>query len=422
MAGHSRSRGSRVACRERSPSRDAGARSRSRRGRDSRDCSRRRAATAPVERGRSEHHDQDHRRSRSAKACVECGKPIRADQRRWGRYQKHYECGNKCRTDDYRIASSASVSALVKQIHDVDPTRAKELRRSLYTGTDWEAFIQNVDSAYEELVISKTDEDLHLNETWFIRYMRMFNIAFDAAHACWEAGEDENGTKLRCVKEDGEVRLILPGISNRSVARDQRVRMRGKQGAAGGPSGAQGSGNLLMDRMLQGLGGGGSVLGGASRRGRSTSPEAAPRSPERRSRSAPRPAVVATPPAAGRGFGRAGSSRSATDVVTPPPAFGGFRTGASVVGAEIDNEAEVQQSDEEDDEQQSKGKKTEIARKSELMKEVMLNEARIRDAPSVFEESAGLYHIQSVAEQYVEGLIEHEKVFFIFKFAKWFGF
>ena len=82
----------------------------------------------------------------------------------------------------------------------------------------------------------------------------------------------------------------------------------------------------------------------------------------------------------------------------------------------------MQQSGEEDAEQQSKGKKTEIARKNELMKEIMLNEARIRDAPSVFEESAGLYHIQSVAEQYVEGLIEHEKVFFIFKFAKWFGF
>ena len=66
--------------------------------------------------------------------------------------------------------------------------------------------------------------------------------------------------------------------------------------------------------------------------------------------------------------------------------------------------------DDDDEENVTKKPQTAGEQRASLLKLVGKNEAKIRDAPSTFEESSELYHMQTIAVKYISALIGYESV------------
>ena len=270
--------------------------------------------------------------------------------------------------------------------------------------------MQEVRSIHTGMELSRTEQDLHLNEVWFLRELCSWGIARDIAQQCWAAQEDEFGTKLKCAKEHGEIRLVLPGRASRSLTRRQVLSMdvagpggrpfrdrdyqtpeplRGNR-SFGGSSRSRARSRSRSQRYRR------ESPGSLGERGRSLG-EALVRHAQASAREGPASAV-----ASGGNGGIAAFHTSSSLPLGGPPSPAGFEPLK-------DSDDGVDEDDDEEDEQPGHKLSPEEA-EAALIKTIGKCEAKIRDSPSEFEESAGLWHMQMVACNFIDALNEKELV------------
>ena len=296
---------------------------------------------------------------------------------------------------------------MVKQISESHPDQAASLKQNLFKHCDFTSFVADVEKAHASLVLTDSREDLHLNRIWFVRELCSWGVPREQAEMRWASKEDEFGNKLKSIVDDGEDCLIVPGLIKRKLTMERRI-------------GGVGSGRAgLLD-----LGGRSGERPPPCRRSRSCEPRATRSRASsahhgRRSRTRSRSRRVS--------FGSqvpspcTGSSiRTPGTADTPSTVKGAFDSSAlplrshgvmpgSDSGSKPDNDDD-DNDDQDDPPAEVFGRKTTAQLHQDLVKAVAKAEAMIRDAPSEYEESAGLWQIQGVAKTMCADIFAVEKV------------
>ena len=247
------------------------------------------------------------------------------------------------------------------------------------------------------------DKDLVLDRKWFIRTMISYGVPADRAPLLWDAQEDEFGSKLKATRENGETRLTLPGFVSRSISREQHLEL--GDGADGDrfrtppPRAVFGRDLLDSGRSLggRGHGDGARSLGGSGSdfhpevRGRQSEGHSGERGVKRPRSPSPRQHPELSLDSRLAALSETNISRQYPGGPPEDSDDGGASDVRSVPPSSLPASGE--------------------ATSGEGVKQFLYkSKVAIRDAPRVFEESAGLWHMQHVIEKYVAALLRTEEV------------